>query len=151
MPINYLVVALTPWVQSEFVKKTDELRFIGYRLTKTIVAPLSILIFLAIYFLGPWIINFTVGNEFEASYIPWLIMSIGYIFFLLFFWVRQALMLTDRLIYHAYSRVINTVIFLLGSFYFSTFFPLLGVVIAYVFGISVQKIYELYVFEKKKK
>lgn len=151
MPINYLVVALTPWVQSEFVKKTSELRLIGYRLTKTILAPISILIFLSIYFLGPWIINFTVGNEFEASYIPWLIMSVGYIFFLLFFWVRQALMLTERLIYHAYSRVLNTVIFLFGSFYFSTFFPLLGVVIAYVFGICAQKIYELYIFEKKKK
>ena len=51
MPINYLVVALTPWVQSEFVKKTSELRLIGYRLTKTILAPISILIFLSIYFL----------------------------------------------------------------------------------------------------
>ena len=149
MPINYLVVALTPWVQAEFVKKKDEIKKIGYNLTKTVLAPISVFIFFSIYFMGPWIIDFTVGNQFEDSYIPWLIMSVGYIFFLLFFWVRQALMLTNRLIYHAYSRVINAIIFLIGAFYFSTLTPLLGVVIAYVFGISVQKAYEIYIFEKK--
>ena len=149
MPINYLVVALTPWVQSEFVKKKNQIRNIGYQLTNTILVPLSILILLAVYFFGPWIIEFTVGIKYQKSYIPWLVMTFGYLVFLLFFWVRQALLLTDRLIFHAYSRILNTSVFLAGSIYFSREYPLLGVAIAYVLGMSLQKMYELYIFEKK--
>ena len=150
MPINYLVVALTPWVQSEFVKKKNQIRKIGYNLTNTILFPLSVLILLAVYFLGPWIIEFTVGVNYQESYLPWLIMTFGYLVFLLFFWVRQALLLTDRLIFHAYSRVLNTSVFLTGAIYFSRESPILGVAIAYVLGMSLQKIYELYIFEKKR-
>ena len=149
MPINYLVVALTPWVQSEFVKKKNQIRNIGYQLTNTILVPLSILILLAVYFFGPWIIEFTVGIKYQKSYIPWLVMTFGYLVFLLYFCVRQALLLTDRLIFHAYSRILNTSVFLAGSIYFSREYPLLGVAIAYVLGMSLQKMYELYIFEKK--
>ena len=149
MPINYLVVALTPWIQSEFVKKKSQIRKIGYKLTNTILFPLSVLILFAVYFFGPWIIEFTVGIKYQESYVPWLVMTVGYLVFLLFFWVRQALLLTDRLIYHAYSRILNTGVFLVGSIYFSRGSPLLGVAIAYVLGMSLQKMYELYIFEKK--
>ena len=149
MPINYLVVALTPWVQSEFVKKKNQIKEIGYRLTKTILLPVSLVIVLSVYFFGEWIIQFIVGSSYENSYIPWLIMTFGYLVFLILFWVRQALLLTDRLIYHVYSRVLNAVFFLGGSIIFSRISPLLGVASAYVLGITIQKIYELYIFEKK--
>ena len=149
MPINYLVVALTPWVQAEFVKKKDHIRKIGYKLTQAILAPLSILILLSVYFFGPWIIDFVVGDSYKDSYHPWLVMTLGYIVFLLFFWVRQALLLTDRLIFHAYSRALNTAFFLIGAIYFSRISTLLGVAAAYVLGMSVQKVYELYIFEKR--
>ena len=119
--------------------------WVGYNAKMNMVSGSRILIDL----FGEWIIQFIVGNSYEDSYIPWLIMTFGYLVFLILFWVRQALLLTDRLIYHAYSRVLNAVFFLGGSIIFSKISPLLGVASAYVLGITIQKIYELYIFEKK--
>ena len=48
-----------------------------------------------------------------------------------------------------HDNITNTAFFLIGAIYFSRISTLLGVAAAYVLGMSVQKVYELYIFEKR--
>ena len=93
-------------------------------------------------------INLISGRIFLDAYEPMLVLTIGYIIYLNTFWIRQLLLFSNLIQYHALSRLISLATFSLASFLFVTQFGAVGIAIALSLSMVVQKIYEFYSFNK---
>ena len=100
-----------------------------------------------VYF-GENLINLISGRSFLDAYEPMLVLTIGYIIYLNTFWIRQLLLFSNLIQYHALSRLISLATFSLASFLFVTQFGAVGIAIALSLSMIVQKFYEFYAFNK---
>jgi len=100
-----------------------------------------------VYF-GENLINLISGRSFLDAYEPMLVLTIGYIIYLNTFWIRQLLLFSNLIQYHAASRLISLFVFILASFFFVEQFDAVGIAIALSLSMVLQKIYEFYAFNK---
>ena len=77
-----------------------------------------------------------------------LVLTIGYIIYLNTFWIRQLLLFSNLIQYHAVSRLISLVVFILAALFFVDQFYAVGIAIALSLSMVLQKIYEFYAFNK---
>ena len=97
-PINYIVTAFNPWIQNQYSKR----KYIDFTdFVKKLLLPLSSIILLIFITAGKKIIELIGSNEFAGSYEPMIILTFGYLIYLLTFWIRQSLLFNDLIIYHA--------------------------------------------------
>ncbi len=145
-PINYIVAAFNPWIQNQYSssKKIDFSNFV-----KKLLLPLSALIILLFIFAGAQLILLIGSSEFVTAYEPLLILAAGYIVYLLTFWIRQSLLFNDLITYHAYGRIIHSLIFVVLAFPLTNLYNSSGLALALSFAILFQKIYEYFVYKTK--
>jgi len=145
-PINYIVTAFNPWIQNQYSnrKKIDFSDFV-----KKLLLPLSTVILLIFITTGKKIIELIGSNEFASAYEPMIILTFGYLIYLLTFWIRQALLFNELIIYHAYGRLIYSFVFIILSIPLTYFFNVAGLAYALSSAIALQKIFEYIVYKKK--
>jgi len=112
---------------------------------------LSWLISIMYIVLGKKVIIFLGTEEFNESYVPMLILLIGFIFYLYTFWIRQYLLFNDLISYHAYGRLIYSVIFLLLAIPLAEIYSSIGIAISLSTAMIFQKSYEYFIYKKKLK
>ena len=78
-----------------------------------------------------------------------IILTIGYLIYLLTFWIRQSLLFNNLIIYHVYGRVIYSLVFLTLSIPLTTLYSANGLSASLSLAILFQKIYELYIYKNK--
>ena len=84
-PINYIIAAFIPWIQSQY--SSDSL--INFNdFVKKLLLPMSFAIMSIFIFLGRKIITTIGSNEFSTAYNPLIILAVGYSVYLLTFWIR---------------------------------------------------------------
>ena len=122
-PINYIVTGFNPWIQNQYSnrKKIDFSDFV-----KKLLLPLSTVILLIFITTGKKIIELIGSNEFASAYEPMIILTFGYLIYLLTFWIRQALLFNELIIYHAYGRLIYSFVFIILSIPLTYFFNVAG-------------------------
>ena len=147
-PINYLIVAFSPWMLNK-ISSNNSYQF--KNLVKRILVPLSIMIFSFYYLFGVKLINFIVGDEFNKAYTPLLILVLGYLSYFLTFWTRHYLFLNNLIHKHTSGRLINLLVFIIGSTFLITPFSFNGIAIAIASGTIIQKLYEYYIYFQHKK
>ena len=145
-PITYIISVLTPLVQNQLSK--DSLRVNFSELVKNFLLPLSTIIIIPYVYFGENLINLISGRSFLDAYEPMLVLTIGFIVYLNTFWIRQLLLFSNLIQYHAASRLISLFVFILASFFFVDQFDAVGIAIALSLSMVVQKIYEFYSFNK---
>ena len=145
-PITYIISVLTPLVQNQLSKESLRVNF--SELVKNFLLPLSTIIIIPYVYFGENLINLISGRTFLDAYEPMLVLTIGYIIYLNTFWIRQLLLFSNLIQYHALSRLISLATFLLASFLFVTQFGAVGIAIALSLSMIVQKFYEFYAFNK---
>ena len=77
-----------------------------------------------------------------------MILLVGYFTYLETFWIRQLLLFNDLLQYHAVSRLIATVHFLLASLFFVNQYGASGLAAALSISMVLQKVYEFNIYNK---
>ena len=145
-PITYIISVLTPLVQNQLSKESLRVNFSD--LVKNFLLPLSIIIIIPYVYFGENLINLVSGSSFLDAYVPMLVLTIGYIIYLNTFWIRQLLLFSNLIQYHAVSRLISLVVFILAAFFFVDQFNAVGIAIALSLSMVAQKIYEFYAFNK---
>jgi O-antigen/teichoic acid export membrane protein len=145
-PITYIISVLTPLVQNQLSKESLRVNF--SELVKNFLLPLSTIIIIPYVYFGENLINLISGRTFLDAYEPMLVLTIGYIIYLNTFWIRQLLLFSNLIQYHALSRLISLATFSLASFLFVTQFGAVGIAIALSLSMIVQKFYEFYAFNK---
>jgi O-antigen/teichoic acid export membrane protein len=145
-PINYIVTGFNPWIQNQYSnrKKIDFSDFV-----KKLLLPLSTVILLIFITTGKKIIELIGSNEFASAYEPMIILTFGYLIYLLTFWIRQALLFNELIIYHAYGRLIYSFVFIILSIPLTYFFNVAGLAYSLSSAIALQKIFEYIVYKKK--
>ena len=147
-PINFLVVALNPWL-------LNKLKMNNYFSPKTflikILFPISITLVLGYYFFGKFVILLLSSKEFLNSYVPMMILLVGFIFYLLTFWTRQYLLINNSILSHTRARIINTIVFASSASIFIDMYSYNGIAISISLGIVAHKLYELKEYYKLKK
>ncbi|MDA9607686.1 hypothetical protein N9S33_01165 [Candidatus Actinomarina] len=145
-PINYIVTGFNPWIQNQYSnrKKIDFSDFV-----KKLLLPLSTVILLIFITTGKKIIELIGSNEFVSAYEPMIILTFGYLIYLLTFWIRQALLFNELIIYHAYGRLIYSFVFIILSIPLTYFFNVAGLAYSLSSAIALQKIFEYIVYKKK--
>ena len=145
-PINYIVTGFNPWFQNQYSnrKKIDFSDFV-----KKLLLPLSTVILLIFITTGKKIIELIGSNEFASAYEPMIILTFGYLIYLLTFWIRQALLFNELIIYHAYGRLIYSFVFIILSIPLTYFFNVAGLAYSLSSAIALQKIFEYIVYKKK--
>ena len=96
--------------------------------------------------MGHTFIELIAGKEFSDSYIPMLILLVGFLSYFLTFWTRHFLFLNNLIFKHTIGRIINLVVFLITSPYLITNFGFNGIAFAISIAIIFQKIYEFSVY-----
>ena len=142
-PINYLIVAFSPWMLN---KINEDKRYNFKKLTFKILIPIAIALIIFYYFFGDTFIELIAGKEFSDSYIPMLILLVGFLSYFLTFWTRHFLFLNNLIFKHTIGRIINLVVFLITSPYLITNFGFNGIAFAISIAIIFQKIYEFSVY-----
>ena len=145
-PINYIVTGFNPWIQNQYSnrKKIDFSDFV-----KKLLLPLSTVILLIFITTGKKIIELIGSNEFASAYEPMIILTFGYLIYLLTFWIRQALLFNELIIYNAYGRLIYSFVFIILSIPLTYFFNVAGLAYSLSSAIALQKIFEYIVYKKK--
>lgn len=147
-PINYLVVALNPWI----LNKLKNNNFFSPKiLLIKILSPIALLLVFGYYFYGKIVIVFLSSSEFLNSFIPMMILLIGFIFYLLTFWTRQFLLINNSILSHTRARIVNTVVFSISAGFFIDMYSYNGIAISVSLGIVAHKLYELKEYYKIKK
>ena len=145
-PINYIVTAFNPWIQNQYSKR----KYIDFSdFVKKLLLPLSSIILLIFITAGKKIIELIGSNEFAGSYEPMIILTIGYLIYLLTFWIRQSLLFNDLIIYHAYGRLVYSFVFIILSIPLTNFFNVAGLAFSLSSAIALQKLFEYIVYKKK--
>ncbi len=146
-PINYLVVAFSPWMLNKI--KNDQ-KYDFRKLITKILFPITLLLIFIYLFLGDYLISFVAGDDFQESFVPMIILLFGYIAYFITFWTRHYLLLNDLILKHTTGRIINLVIFIISSSIFITEFSFNGIAFSISLGMISQKIFEVYVYTKNK-
>ena len=145
-PINYIVTAFNPWIQNQYSKR----KYIDFSdFVKKLLLPLSSIILLIFITAGKKIIELIGSNEFAGSYEPMIILTFGYLIYLLTFWIRQSLLFNDLIIYHAYGRLVYSIVFIILSIPLTNFFNVAGLAFSLSSAIALQKLFEYIVYKKK--
>ena len=145
-PINYIVTAFNPWIQNQYSKR----KYIDFSdFVKKLLLPLSSIILLIFITAGKKIIELIGSNEFAGSYEPMIILTFGYLIYLLTFWIRQSLLFNDLIIYHAYGRLVYSFVFIILSIPLTNFFNVAGLAFSLSSAIALQKLFEYIVYKKK--
>ena len=145
-PINYIVTAFNPWIQNQYSKR----KYIDFSdFVKKLLLPLSSIILLIFISAGKKIIELIGSNEFAGSYEPMIILTFGYLIYLLTFWIRQSLLFNDLIIYHAYGRLVYSFVFIILSIPLTNFFNVAGLAFSLSSAIALQKLFEYIVYKKK--
>ena len=143
-PINYLVVAFSPWMLSQIEK-------INFRyLTIKILLPISILLITFYTLIGNYLIILVAGSEFRESYSPMLLLLVGYICYLMLFWTRHYLFLNNLISKHTIARLLNLLVFIFSSSFLIESFLYNGIAVSISLGIFAQKLYELFAYSRKR-
>ena len=132
-PINYVVVTFNPWLQNKLKNSYETFEINTF--FKQILLPLS----------------FIISEDFVDSYVPMLILLIGFIFYLYTFWIRQYLLFNDLITFHAYGRLIYSGVFLLLSISLVGTYSSIGIAISLSSAMVLQKTYEYVIYKKKLK
>ena len=148
-PINYIVVTFNPWLQNKLKDSSSSFEINVF--FKKILLPLSFLISIMYVVFGKKIISILGSDEFSDSYIPMLILLIGFIFYLYTFWIRQYLLFNDLITFHAYGRLIYSGVFLLLAIPLAQFYSSRGIAISLSSAMVLQKSYEYLIYKKKLK
>lgn len=145
-PINIIVNSLNPVMQNKIFNSKDSINIQEF--TKKITIPISvILIFAYIIFGNSWI-SIVSSIEFIDSYTPMLIILMGQIIYLNFFWIRNFLLFQNRIQKHTIARMVGTIVFLIFSIFLSNSFRAVGISIAFLIANLTQKIFEYYFYKK---
>ena len=142
-PINSIIVAFSPWILN---KINDEKKYNFKNLTTNILIPTSVVIVSSYYLFGQKLIEIIAGNGFENSYIPMLILLIGYMSYYLTFWTRHFLLLNNLILKHTMGRIVNLIIFLISSPFLISNYGYNGIALAISLSILFQKSFELFVY-----
>ena len=146
-PVNSLVAAFSPWMLNQIDRKNNY----SFRdLTLKILIPSSILISLAYLFFGKKLIDIIAGQEFADSYMPMLILVVGYIAYYLTFWTRHYLLLNGLILKHTKGRVVNLLVFLIASPLLIPSYGFNGIAMSISLSIILQKLYEINAYYKNK-
>ena len=148
-PINYVVVTFNPWLQNKLKNSKDNFHINVF--FRKVLLPIGFILAVLYVNLGESLILLIGTEEFLASYIPMLILLIGFIFYLYTFWIRQYLLFNDFISYHAFGRMIYSVVFLVSSVPLSQIYSSRGIAIALSLAMVVQKLYEYTIYKKKLK
>ena len=147
-PINYLVVALNPWILNK-LKLSNSFSF--KILFIKILSPIAIILVGAYYFYGKTAIIFLSSNDYLNSFTPLMILLVGFIFYFLTFWTRQYLLINNSILSHTRARIINTIVFIISSSIFIDMYSYNGIALSISLGIISHKLYELKEYFKVKK
>jgi len=142
-PVNSIIVAFSPWILN---KINDEKKYNFKNLTTNILMPTSVAIVSSYFFFGKKLIEIIAGNEFENSYIPMLILLVGYMSYYLTFWTRHFLLLNNLILKHTMGRIVNLIIFMITSPFLISNYGYNGIALAISLSILIQKSYELFVY-----
>ena len=146
-PVNSLVVAFSPWM----LNKIDSKNNYSFRdLTLKILIPSSVVIALAYLLFGKKLIEIIAGREFSDSYIPMLILAVGYIAYYLTFWTRHYLLLNNLILEHTKGRLVNLLVFMITSPLLIPSYGFNGIAISISFSIIFQKLYEINAYYKNR-
>ena len=99
--------------------------------------------------MGKSIILLVGSREFTSAYQPMIILSLGYLFYLLTFWIRQSLLFNELITYHIYGRFIYTAIFIATSLPLTNLFNLNGLALSLSLSMIIQKLYEYFIYKNK--
>ena len=146
-PINYLVVAFSPWMLN---KITNDEKYNFRKLTIQILFPITVFLITVYLLFGDQLISFVAGEEFQESIMPMVILLFGYITYFITFWTRHYLFLNELILKHTTGRVINLTIFIISSSILITEYSFNGIASSISLGIISQKIYEVFVYVKNK-
>ena len=148
-PINYIVVTFNPWLQNKLKESSTSFEINIF--FKKILLPLSWVISIMYVVFGKNVILILGTEEFSDSYIPMLILLIGFIFYLYTFWIRQYLLFNDLITFHAYGRLIYSGVFLLLAIPLAQIYSSRGIAISLSAAMILQKVYEYLIYKKKLK
>ena len=146
-PINYLVVAFSPWMLN---KITNDEKYNFRKLTIQILFPITVFLITFYLLFGDQLISFVAGEEFQESIMPMVILLFGYIAYFITFWTRHYLFLNELILKHTTGRVINLTIFIISSSILISEYSFNGIALSISLGIISQKIYEVFVYVKNK-
>jgi len=145
-PINYIVTILNPYVQNKLSSDSPDINFKD--LIKNFLLPLTFVLTIIYLSFGRNFIQFLSGKEFIEAFFPLMILLGGYFTYLATFWIRQLLLFNDLLQYHAVSKLIATVSFLVLSFLFVNQHGASGLASALSISMVLQKLYEFNIYSK---
>ncbi len=148
-PINYVIYSFTPWIQNKLKNNSKDFNIQSF--VKMILIPISFLLFSLYVFLGEFIILQIGSESFLNSYNPMIILCIGFIIYLLTFWIRQSLLLNNLIHFHSYGRLIYCSAFLVLSFFLANSFKEIGISASLTIAIFLQKTFEYIIYRKKLK
>ena len=143
-PINYLVVTFNPWLQNKLQSEDKDFKIASF--FKQILLPTSLLLFGIYFIFGKNLIVFIGNEEFLNSFTPMMVLLIGFITYLLSFWIRQYLLFSDLIQFHAYGRIIYSLVFLVLAILLSDSLSSLGIAIALSSAMVLQKIFEYTIY-----
>jgi len=145
-PINYIVTILNPYVQNKLSSDNPDINFKD--LIKNFLLPLTFVLTIIYLSFGRNFIQFLSGKEFIEAFFPLMILLGGYFTYLATFWIRQLLLFNDLLQYHAVSKLIATLSFLVLSFLFVNQHGASGLASALSISMVLQKLYEFNIYSK---
>ena len=146
-PINYLVVTFNPWLQSQLKTKPNEFKINTF--FKQILGPIFIFLGLMYSIFGDKLILIFANTDFLNSYQPMLILFMGFSTYLLTFWIRQMLLFNDLIEYHAYGRIIYSLVFLVLAIFLGKAYSASGIATALSIAMILQKAFEYLIYRKK--
>ena len=146
-PINYLVVTFNPWLQSQLKTKPNEFKINTF--FKQILVPICIFLGLMYSIFGDKLILIFANTDFLNSYRPMLILFMGFSTYLLTFWIRQLLLFNDLIEYHAYGRIIYSLVFLVLAIFLGKTYSASGIATALSIAMILQKAFEYLIYRKK--
>jgi O-antigen/teichoic acid export membrane protein len=146
-PINYLVVTFNPWLQSQLKTKPNEFKINTF--FKQILVPIFIFLGLMYSIFGDKLILIFANTDFLNSYRPMLILFMGFSTYLLTFWIRQLLLFNDLIEYHAYGRIIYSLVFLVLAIFLGKAYSASGIATALSIAMILQKAFEYLIYRKK--
>ena len=146
-PINYLIVSFSPWMLN---KITEEHKYNFRILTIKILIPMSLAIVFGYLFFGNQLIRLIAGSEYQDSFLPLIILLVGYLTYLLTFWTRHYLLLNELILKHTVGRVYNLLTFLILSPLLIRTYSFNGIAFSITAGMIVQKFYEVMIYIKNK-
>ncbi len=146
-PINYLVVAFSPWMLN---KISNDKKYNFRKLSIQVLFPITFLLTTVYLLFGDHLIRFVAGEEFQESIMPMIILLFGYIVYFITFWTRHYLLLNDLILKHTTGRIINLAVFIISSSVLIAQYSFNGIALSISLGIISQKIYEVFIYVKNK-